>query len=447
MSLVPSPLFTGTVHSQRTNCTPSALVDFLEFYYTPLALPCVPIPCDPGTGYAMECVSQANLYTYAHSVFGPTNQSYIQYNECYKNTVILYATNLCIYDPIDVNYYLYKNDSGGLSGLYYNDSRCEVLLPKERQDFAITVGECDDNESVNRVSTSAYLLPWQLVNGTNATDASGAVNGTEVGRAGMPGRVVGGVVGVVAGLVVGVLVGVWWWRVRRRAGKRLDQNLPDGSNGETAEFVMAGEGKGEIQALAEKGTTTGVSHKERLASSHSPASPSPVKKVRSGWWIHAQDQTEPTDSAKNKASVLSDHVLRHDKSEAADAVVAMRSTASVPLPLASGSCQEVNLASELEPLPEVGEPATMASPSRQEVLGETHSIALGSMNNPGVFYQSQGRYGEAEPLFLQCLKVNKQVLGETHPDALHSLQNLVAVYNSQGLYGDAEPLYVQCLKI
>ena len=98
----------------------------------------------------------------------------------------------------------------------------------------------------------------------------------------------------------------------------------------------------------------------------------------------------------------------------------------------------------------------MARPSRstaqalqlsREVLGERHPDTLTSLNNLAVLYESQGRYGEAEPLFEQALQLRREVLGERHPDTLTSLNNLAALYESQGRYGEAEPLYEQALQL
>ena len=60
-------------------------------------------------------------------------------------------------------------------------------------------------------------------------------------------------------------------------------------------------------------------------------------------------------------------------------------------------------------------------------------------------YSSQGRYEEAEPLYIQALDMRKKLLGEEHPDVATSLNNLAGLYFSQGRYEEAEPLYIQSL--
>ncbi|OUL28469.1 tetratricopeptide repeat protein, partial [Nostoc sp. 106C] len=62
-------------------------------------------------------------------------------------------------------------------------------------------------------------------------------------------------------------------------------------------------------------------------------------------------------------------------------------------------------------------------------------------------YDSQGRYSEAEPLYLQALSLKRRLLGEEHPSVATSLNNLAGLYDSQGRYSEAEPLYLQALGI
>jgi tetratricopeptide (TPR) repeat protein len=62
-------------------------------------------------------------------------------------------------------------------------------------------------------------------------------------------------------------------------------------------------------------------------------------------------------------------------------------------------------------------------------------------------YDSQGRYTEAEPLYLEALDLYKQLLGDNHPDVAQSLNNLAYLYDSQGRYTEAEPLFLEAINI
>ena len=62
-----------------------------------------------------------------------------------------------------------------------------------------------------------------------------------------------------------------------------------------------------------------------------------------------------------------------------------------------------------------------------------------------LLYVSQGRYTEAEPLFIQALDMRKKLLGAEHPDVASSLNNLALLYKSQGRYTEAEALFIQAV--
>jgi tetratricopeptide (TPR) repeat protein len=82
---------------------------------------------------------------------------------------------------------------------------------------------------------------------------------------------------------------------------------------------------------------------------------------------------------------------------------------------------------------------------KKKLLGEEHPSVATSLHNLAYLYKSQGRYEEAEPLYIQSLDMDKKLLGEEHPSVATSLHNLAALYKSQGRYEEAEPLYVQSL--
>jgi CHAT domain-containing protein len=82
----------------------------------------------------------------------------------------------------------------------------------------------------------------------------------------------------------------------------------------------------------------------------------------------------------------------------------------------------------------------------REVLGPRHPRTLTSLNNVAEFYHDQGRYGEAEPLYLEALQTRREELGPRHPDTLQSLNNLAELYQDQGRASEAEPLLKELLQ-
>jgi Tetratricopeptide repeat len=60
-----------------------------------------------------------------------------------------------------------------------------------------------------------------------------------------------------------------------------------------------------------------------------------------------------------------------------------------------------------------------------------------------LLYQSQGRYGEAEPALAEALQLSREVLGQRHPDTLISVNNLAGLYEAQGVR-EASSSVVSC---
>ncbi len=52
---------------------------------------------------------------------------------------------------------------------------------------------------------------------------------------------------------------------------------------------------------------------------------------------------------------------------------------------------------------------------REQQLGANHPDVATSLNNLAYLYKSQGRYGEAEPLFARSLAIKQKMLPENHP--------------------------------
>ena len=81
----------------------------------------------------------------------------------------------------------------------------------------------------------------------------------------------------------------------------------------------------------------------------------------------------------------------------------------------------------------------------QKALGQEQELSL-SLSWLAYLYESQGRYTEAEPLYVPALALDKQLLGGEHPHVATSLNNLAYLYKPQGRYTEAEPLYVRSLE-
>ena len=54
-----------------------------------------------------------------------------------------------------------------------------------------------------------------------------------------------------------------------------------------------------------------------------------------------------------------------------------------------------------------------------------------SLNNLANLYIKQGKYTQAEPLFLRALSIRTQVLGTDHPDVVYLRESLTSLYTKQ----------------
>jgi tetratricopeptide (TPR) repeat protein len=83
----------------------------------------------------------------------------------------------------------------------------------------------------------------------------------------------------------------------------------------------------------------------------------------------------------------------------------------------------------------------------EQQLGADHPNTATSLNNLASLYELIGRYSDAEPLYVRALVISEQQLGANHPDTAISLNNLAELYREIGRYSDAEPLYIRALAI
>jgi hypothetical protein len=64
--------------------------------------------------------------------------------------------------------------------------------------------------------------------------------------------------------------------------------------------------------------------------------------------------------------------------------------------------------------------------TRKRVLGQEHPDTLTSIANLASTFWNQGRWKEAEDLFVQVMETRKRVLGQEHPDTLTSIASLAS---------------------
>ena len=81
------------------------------------------------------------------------------------------------------------------------------------------------------------------------------------------------------------------------------------------------------------------------------------------------------------------------------------------------------------------------------VFGNDHADTATSLGNLAELYNKQGRYGEAEPLYVEALAIKRAALPEGHPSIATSLNNLAGHYYSLEHYAQAEPLLLEALRL
>jgi WD40 repeat protein/serine/threonine protein kinase/tetratricopeptide (TPR) repeat protein len=86
--------------------------------------------------------------------------------------------------------------------------------------------------------------------------------------------------------------------------------------------------------------------------------------------------------------------------------------------------------------------------TRQRVQGDEHVDTLDAMNNVAWWvYVSRGRYDEAEPLYTKMVETSRRLLGDEDPKTLRALNGLALVYTNQGRYDEAERLHLKTLEV
>jgi serine/threonine protein kinase/tetratricopeptide (TPR) repeat protein len=85
--------------------------------------------------------------------------------------------------------------------------------------------------------------------------------------------------------------------------------------------------------------------------------------------------------------------------------------------------------------------------SQRRRLGEEDPDTIDTMHELAVLYRNQGRYQQAEQLLIRTLELQHRVLGEENPNTLIGMNSLAVLYRRQGKYAQAEPLYTKALEI
>ncbi|CAN0113270.1 unnamed protein product, partial [Ectocarpus sp. 12 AP-2014] len=68
---------------------------------------------------------------------------------------------------------------------------------------------------------------------------------------------------------------------------------------------------------------------------------------------------------------------------------------------------------------------------REKALGPDHPDVASCLNNLAGLRQSQGKYDEAEPLYIRAVAIREKALGPDHPDVASCLNNLADLLQSQ----------------
>ncbi|KAJ5414932.1 hypothetical protein N7509_000030 [Penicillium cosmopolitanum] len=103
-------------------------------------------------------------------------------------------------------------------------------------------------------------------------------------------------------------------------------------------------------------------------------------------------------------------------------------------------------ASESGHIADVREMASKSQKHRVELLGAEDDEALASTAMLAEAYSLEGRWEEAEQLFVQVMETRKTKLGVDHPDTLTSMANLASTYRNQGRWDEAEQLNMQVME-
>ncbi len=83
----------------------------------------------------------------------------------------------------------------------------------------------------------------------------------------------------------------------------------------------------------------------------------------------------------------------------------------------------------------------------RNVLGEDHPNSLEAMKCLATAFVDEGRFNEAEALYLNRVETHIRILGEEHLETIGSMKDLAVVYCGQGRFAEAEPLIIKSIEI
>ena len=83
----------------------------------------------------------------------------------------------------------------------------------------------------------------------------------------------------------------------------------------------------------------------------------------------------------------------------------------------------------------------------QEVHGENHLDVAAMLNNLGVLHRKHGQYADAQRLLTRALSIKEQLLGPDHLDVALALSNLAAMHLAQGDWEPAAKLLARALTV
>ncbi|MEH2134929.1 MAG: tetratricopeptide repeat protein [Nostoc sp.] len=84
---------------------------------------------------------------------------------------------------------------------------------------------------------------------------------------------------------------------------------------------------------------------------------------------------------------------------------------------------------------------------RKQLFSSEHIDIVDSLKTLALIYTYQGRYLEAEKLYLEIFPILESSLGKEHPVIASTLNNLAGLYEAQGNYSQAEQKYLSSLEI